>query len=93
MNYANRLNKLEQVISPPSEKMHILRLIIAPSAAGDVVTEVIARSRDGDRRFMRELGETKDALRARAERAMGWCSPIDGAGAARPPRVLTGERE
>jgi hypothetical protein len=92
-NYASRLHKLEQAIDPPTEAMHILRVIIEPNAAGDVATEVIARSEDGDRHFMREPGETKDALCERAERAMGWCSPIDGAGAARPPRVLTGERE
>ena len=72
MNYASRLHKLERAIGPPTEVMHILRVIIAPSVAGDVVTEVIARSEDGDKQFTREPGETKDALCKRAERAMGW---------------------
>ena len=38
----------------------------------DVVTEVIARTEDGDKQFTREPGETKDTLCKRAERAMGW---------------------
>jgi len=77
MNYTSRLNRLEQSIGPPPEAVHILRLISAPSVAGDVVTEVIARSEDGDQQFTREPGATKDAVCKRAERAMGWALHLD----------------
>ena len=70
---ARRLDRVEQAIAPGLEPIHILRLIIAPTDA-DMITKVLAWNEDGRSltTFIREPGESKDALCERAARAMGW---------------------
>ena len=52
-------------------------VIIDPAAPGDIAPEVIARSKDGDRQFTPEPGETKYALCERAARAIGLAPVIE----------------
>lgn len=72
-NFASRLGKLERAIGPALEPVHVLRVIVDPDAPGDRVLEVLARGEAGSlTQFVREPGESEEALCKRAARAMGW---------------------
>jgi len=72
--YENRVQRLEATIRPAAEPIHILRVIIDPTAPGDQVLEVLARGENGSlAAFVREVGESKEALCERARLEMGWC--------------------
>ena len=72
-NHETRLNRLEEAIRSAPEPLHILRVIIDPTAPGDTVVAAIARGENREHvRFTREPGESKDALCERARLAMGW---------------------
>jgi hypothetical protein len=71
-SYAGRLDRLEDVLRPATEKLHILRVIIDPLAP-DSALSAIAVGDDGSRTcFTSDLGESKDALCKRVSAAMGW---------------------
>lgn len=82
-NHEMRLNRLEEAIRPSPEPLHILRVIIDPTAPGDMAVAVIARGDNGEATHLtREPEETKEEMCQRAERAMAWmtCATTSGRG-------------
>jgi hypothetical protein len=71
-NYANRLDRLEDIIRPSTEKLHILYVIIDPLAPDSALSAIALGDDESRTCFTRGPGEGKAALCERARVPMGW---------------------